>query len=164
MVSWVVVPLGTAFPTQFTKSLIDYIVGKYSLADPLKTDTTNMIFREGFFTTNKPYEITTLEQNTEVDQILHSRDQTMWTLMYINLRMYRLNPQGVDPQLWNMREEIIRIIGEYQKYDIAGISEIRYQGGFPIYLSNSDRDAGIEQDWRYVIKATLHYELRNIAP
>ena len=162
--SWVVVPLMTVFPQRHTKSLIDYIETKYSLTDPDKTDTSKFIFREGFYTLSKPYQITTLEQPTEVDQILGTRDMMMYTMMYINIRTYRLPSQGVIPQLWDMREEVIRILGEYQSYEIPGIHDIRYQGGFPEYVPNSDARAQAEQDWRYVIKCTLHYELRNIAP
>ena len=164
MTSWVVVPLMTVFPQRNTKSLIDYIETNYSLTDPAKTDTTKFVFREGFYTLSKPYQITVLEQPTEVEQTISTRDLWMYTLMYINIRMYRLQSQGIDPQLWDMREEVIRIIGEYQAYQIPGIHELRYQGGFPEYVPNSDARAQAEQDWRYVIKCTMHYELRNIAP
>ena len=164
MVSWVVVPLMTVFPQRNTKSLIDYIYTNYSLSDPLKTDFANFVFREGFYTLSKPYQITVLEQPADIEQILNDRDQIMSTMMYINIRMYRLQSQGIEPQLWNMREEVIRIIGEYQRYDIPGIHALRYQGGFPDYVPNSDARAQAEQDWRYIIKCTMHYELRNIAP
>ena len=164
MASWVVAPLGTVFPQRLTKSLIDYIYTKYSLTDPLKTDFANMVFREGFYTLSKPYQITVLEQNTDINQLINTRDQDMYTLMYINIRMYRLQSQGVDPQLWDMREEVIRIIGEYQSYDIPGVRELRWQGGMPEYVPNSDARAQAEQDWRYIVKCTMHYEMRNIAP
>ena len=164
MVSWVVVPLMTVFPQRTTKSLIEYIEDKYSLTDPDKSMTDRFVFREGFYTLSKPYQITVLEQPAEIEQILNDRDQIMYTMMYINLRMYRLQPMGIDPQLWDMREEVIRIIGEYQRYDIPGIHALRYQGGMPEYVPNSDARAQAEQDWRYIIKCTMHYEMRNIAP
>lgn len=164
MASWVVAPLNTVFPQRLTKSLIDYIYTNYSLTDPLKTDFANMVFREGFYTLSKPYQITVLEQNTDINQLINTRDQDMYTLMYINIRMNRLQPQGVEPQLWDMREEVIRILGEYQTYDIPGVRELRWQGGMPEYVPNSDARAQAEQDWRYIIKCTMHYEMRNIAP
>ena len=164
MASWVVAPLGTPFPQRHTKSLIDYIETNYSLTDPDKSNTTNFVFREGFYTLSKPYQITTLEQNTDINQTINTRDLDMYTLMYINIRMYRLQPMGIDPQLWDMREEVIRILGEYETYDIPGVRELRYQGGMPEYVPNSDARAQAEQDWRYIVKCTMHYELRNIAP
>lgn len=161
--SWVVAPLSQDFSQDFDKLLIAYLENKYSIADPDKDNTPdkNIVFKFGFFTFETPYEITVLEQETAIDQYVNPYTYMMGTAMDINIRMERLDPNGTDPQLGYMRREIVRILGAYVPYEIPGILELRWVGGNPYYIPNTDRDAHAEQDWRYIIRCRLIYQMNN---
>ena len=164
--SWVVVGLDTPFTEYVDKMLIDYLYAQYDIPDPDKTNTTQkgIIFKKGFYMLDRDYEITTLERDTVIDQILSPRDYWMGTFVDINIRMYRLKPNAQDIQMLNMRNEIFRIIGAYVEgsYAIPGIYDIEEQGGTPDYAFGSDKDNKSQQDWRYIERVKLRYQLRNI--
>ena len=163
--SWVAPILATDFQDDFDKLLIDYLETKYSISDPDKNNTSQkgMIFKFGFFSLDRPYEITTIERDTTVSKYLSPQHYWMNTDMDINIRMERLNPNGADPQMGYMRREVVRILGAYTAHEIPGINQIDWLGGTPVYLPNTDTDAHAEQDWRYTVRCRLVYEMRNIS-
>lgn len=164
MSTWIVPLLGVDFQNDFDKMLIDYIETNYNITDPLKTDTDYLRFAAGFFDYNQPYEITVIEQDTRREQELGNggRSNYMSTLIEVNIRMQRLNPNGIDPQLGYMEREVQRIIGQYRPHNITGISVMTYEGKRRMY-SHMTRDEYAETDWRTQVYARIYYELRDVS-
>ena len=165
MSTFIVPHLGNPFPDDFDKLIIGYIETNYNIADPVKTSTDYLRFASGFFDYNQPYEITVIEQDTRREMELGNggRSNYMSTLIEVNIRMQRLSPNGVDPQLGAMEREVIRIIGQYRPHNITGISVMTWEGTRRIY-SHMIRDEYAETDWRTSVLCRVYYEYRDVSP
>lgn len=161
---WIVPLLGVQFPNDLDKMIKDYIETNYNIPDPDKTATDYMRFAAGFFDYNQPYEICVIEQDTRREAELGNggRSNYMSTRLDINLRMERLNPNGIDPQLGKMQNEIQRIIGQYRPHNIVGISVMTWEGSARVY-SHMTRDEFAETDWRAVVYCRIFYEYRDVS-
>lgn len=163
MSTWIVPKLGVDFQDDFDKMVMDYIEANYNITDPIKTDIEHFRFAAGFYDYNQPYEITAQETDTRRELELGPRSNNMSTLIEINIRMERLNPNGVDPQLGYMEREVQRIIGQYRPHDIDGIRNMTWEGGGRVY-SHMIRDEYAEQDWRTLVYCRVFYEKRDVSP
>jgi hypothetical protein len=156
--TWVVPEITADFTSDFEDLVIPYIITKYALADPLKTDTTHFQIHVGFYDFGQPYEIAALQTDTRIEQWLNSRAYVASTGVEIFIRMERLTDNKVDPQLGNMEREIIRIAGQYRPNDITGIKLLRYDGGERVYNGTDDYS---KTDWRCVVRLRALYEKRD---
>lgn len=158
-----VVPLISTsdFTSDFEDLVIPYIKTKYSISNPIKTDTDHFDFHVGFYDFFRPYEITALQTDTIVEDWTNGgRMFTAWTNIEIHIRMERLTDNKVDPQLGNMEREIIKIITQYRTNDIAGITSMVYNGGQRVYQATDDHAT---TDWRCIVKARLKYQKVDIS-
>ena len=150
----------TDFTSDFEDLVIPYITTKYSISDPLKTDTDHFEIHVGFYDYFRPYEITALSTDTRVENWSNSgRRFYASTGVTISIRMKRLSRDKVDPQLGNMEREIIRIATQYRPNDITGIKTMMYDGGGRIYNATDDH---AKSDWRAEVRVRLFYEKADI--
>ena len=69
---------------------------------------------------------------------------------------------GIDPQLWNMEQEVLRIVGQYGKnpQDIPGIKNMLYLGHQRLDEPNPTWS---KSEWRTLFRIGLWYEVRDVS-
>lgn len=122
-------------------------------------------FRVGFPDHSKPYEITALQRNTTVRPIQNAYGMASYyeaeTIIEINIFCKRINRDNVDPQLGNMEREVQRIICNYNKFDVEGISDIVLERMERIYNA---RDTYAKTEWRTLVTLRMKYEFQAPTP
>src|SRR5687768_3836905 len=134
VVTWIVPELGAAYFTEpFENLLIQYIYDKWSLVDPkfpekpalMQGATEDIHFRPGYLAEQPTYQILCIQRQTErvSDPLMIGMTAyLMLTTCEVLVRMKRLLPAnadedeaqlGIEPELWNMEQEVLRIVGQY---------------------------------------------------
>lgn len=164
MSNFIVPELGTAFSNQRIDGVIlRYIYDEWTLTDPAKPTTfpsnDTISFRVGFWDFFRPYEVTVLKQETQPTQWLAKNRVELMTILTVNLRMQRIDRDGVnvDPQLADMEEEIMRIAMQYQAapQDITGIKNIIWGGERRDYSLSDEYSTS---DWRSICTLNVQHE------
>src|ERR1043165_647220 len=121
------------FTEPFENLLIKYIYDKWSLTDPKfpeKPDSMqgadeDIHFRPGYLAEQPTYQILAIQRQTERDGpplMIGQTSYSMLTTCEVLVRMKRLVSAnadededflGIDPELWNMEQEVLRIVGQY---------------------------------------------------
>jgi len=165
--TFIVPEIGTDFPnTRFDGLLLQYLYDKWSITNPTDIakpatfpSSDNFAFRVGFFGFDRPYELTVLYMETIPVQYLSRNRLLLQTVLAVNLRMSRLERDGVsvDPELALMEEEVFRIAMQYGKapQDVAGIKDMLYGGTLRDYSIN---DEWSTSDWRSIVTINIQHE------
>ena len=173
---FIVPELGTYFEHPFENMLISYIYEKWAATDPEKPDEMqgadqDIVFRPGYLAEQPTYQILTVtrETNPTSDPLMIGPTAlSLLTTVEVMIRMRRLvsanadpdEPQlGIDPQLFNMESEVLRIIAEYDKVnqDITGIKNLIFQGYGRL---DDPNPTWAKSEWRTVFRVGMWYEVR----
>jgi len=181
VVTWIVPELGNNYFTEpFENMLIQYIYDEWSIADPQKgasmqTSESDIVFRPGYLAEQPTYQVLAIQRQTEPvgdNPLMISRTAlSLMTTCEVLLRMKRLVSAnadedemqlGIDPQLWNMEQEVLRIVGQYGKnpQDIAGIKNMLYLGHQRLDEPNPTWS---KSEWRTLFRIGLWYEVRDVS-
>ena len=179
VVTWIVPELGNNYFTEpFENMLIQYIYDEWSISDPQKgasmqTSESDIVFRPGYLAEQPTYQVLAIQRETqnttENPLMLGVSAWLLLTVCEVLVRMKRLVSAnadedemqlGIDPQLWNMEQEVLRIVGQYGKRpaDIPGIKNL-------IYLSHQRLDepnpSWSKSEWRTLFRIGMLYEVRD---
>ena len=164
--------LGSDFDP-YENLILNYIYDEWTLEDPPKPDTmqeydpddvNKVIFKVGFPSGNRAYQITALRLYTRKIQNLQLNKNWLFEIaIKINIKCKRLSrldsetnaPTGIPIQLWNMEEEVERILGQYQPNDIVGAFTLEYNQNEREYFAD---DNFMKSDWSSNTIALLQVE------
>ena len=178
-VTFIVPELGNAyFSEPFENMLIQYIYDKWSISDPAKPSLMqgadeDIVFRPGYLADQPSYQVLAIQretQNVGDPLMIGATALSLMTICEVLVRMKRLLPAnadedenlGIEPQLWNMEQEVLRIVGQYKKVpqDIAGIKNLIYLGHQRLDEPNPTWS---KSEWRTLFKIGLWYEVRDVS-
>ena len=170
----------TSYFTQpFENLLIQYIYNEWSIANPAKPAEMqgadqDMTFRPGYLAEQPTYQILTVQRETNPigDPLMIGQTAlSLLTTVEVMIRMRRLIPAnadpdepifGIDPQYWNMEQEVLRIVGQYDKnpQDIAGIKNLIFLG---MNRLDDPNPTWAKSEWRTVMRVGMWYEVRDVS-
>ena len=180
--TWIVPELGAAYFTQpFENLLIQYIYDEWSLVNPnlpvkpalMQGADSDIHFRPGYLADQPTYQILCIQRQTERvgDPLMIGQTAlSLITTCEVLVRMKRLTPAnadddmalGIDPELWNMEQEVLRIVGQYQQnpQDIPGIKNLLYLGHQRLDEPNPTWS---KSEWRTLFRIGMWYEVRDVS-
>lgn len=180
MSTWIVPELGNNyFSEPFENMLIQYIFDQWSISAPEKPDEmqaadNDIVFRPGYLAEQPTYQILTVQRETNPTSdplMIGPTALTLMTTVEVMIRMRRLananaDPDepvfGIDPEYWNMEQEVLRIVGQYGKVpqDIPGIKNLIFLG---MGRLDDPNPTWAKSEWRTVMRVGMWYEVRDVS-